>query len=182
MADDKEKNNFWTTLPGILTGIAGLITSVGGFIIGIHSFPSEPTSSTFSPGQGTSPVSEQTSPTCFSGPDRNILRQNKCLEPNSRLLSSDRKYELYCQGDGNLVFRRILDGKVAWKSEKFGKVENCYMQDDGNLVVNSLGGKPAIWSSEIPGRHEGAYVKVEDEHVRIYDSNGSILWDNGGLT
>jgi hypothetical protein len=27
------KQSFWTTLPGILTGIAGLITAIGGFLI-----------------------------------------------------------------------------------------------------------------------------------------------------
>jgi hypothetical protein len=31
-----DKPNFWTTLPGILTGIAALITAAGGIIIGLH--------------------------------------------------------------------------------------------------------------------------------------------------
>ena len=32
MADDKEKTNFWITLPGILTGIAAVITAMTAFL------------------------------------------------------------------------------------------------------------------------------------------------------
>ena len=36
MGDDKEKPSFWTTLPGILTGVAALVTAIGGLILGLH--------------------------------------------------------------------------------------------------------------------------------------------------
>jgi hypothetical protein len=36
MADEQGKPNFWTTLPGILTGIAAVLTAAGGIILGLH--------------------------------------------------------------------------------------------------------------------------------------------------
>ena len=36
MTDNKEKSNFWTTLPGVLTGLTGLITAIGGIYLGTH--------------------------------------------------------------------------------------------------------------------------------------------------
>jgi len=36
MADEQARPNFWTTLPGILTGIAALVTAAGGIILGLH--------------------------------------------------------------------------------------------------------------------------------------------------
>src|SRR5436190_18888166 len=30
----KQKSSFWTTMPGVLTGVAALITAVGGILVG----------------------------------------------------------------------------------------------------------------------------------------------------
>jgi hypothetical protein len=66
MADEQAKPNFWTTLPGILTGIAALVTAVGGIILGLHqmSAPSagqghadNPVSQSAAASPGASPVS-----------------------------------------------------------------------------------------------------------------------------
>ena len=36
MADESPKQSFWTTLPGILTGMAAVLTAAGGIILGLH--------------------------------------------------------------------------------------------------------------------------------------------------
>jgi hypothetical protein len=36
MTKSKEKSNFWTTLPGILTGLASVITAIGAIHIGTN--------------------------------------------------------------------------------------------------------------------------------------------------
>jgi hypothetical protein len=36
MAEAQNKPSFWTTLPGILTGVAALITAVGGLLVAVH--------------------------------------------------------------------------------------------------------------------------------------------------
>ncbi len=38
MAEDKQaKKSFWTTVPGILTGLAALITAIGGLLVAFDS-------------------------------------------------------------------------------------------------------------------------------------------------
>lgn len=41
MDESKGKSNFWTTLPGIFTGLAALITAVGGIYLGMHNNSAE---------------------------------------------------------------------------------------------------------------------------------------------
>ena len=36
MAEPDKKPNFWTTLPGLLTGLAALLTAVTGFLVVMH--------------------------------------------------------------------------------------------------------------------------------------------------
>jgi hypothetical protein len=36
MVEAQNKPSFWTTLPGILTGVAALITAVGGLLVAVH--------------------------------------------------------------------------------------------------------------------------------------------------
>lgn len=36
-AEDSEKKSFWTTLPGILTGMAAVLTALGGLLVILHS-------------------------------------------------------------------------------------------------------------------------------------------------
>ena len=36
MAEPDKKQNFWTTLPGLLTGLAALLTAVTGFLVVMH--------------------------------------------------------------------------------------------------------------------------------------------------
>lgn len=38
MTENKEKPNFWTTLPGVLTGLATVITAIGGIYLGANKF------------------------------------------------------------------------------------------------------------------------------------------------
>jgi hypothetical protein len=42
MADQEKPRSFWTTLPGILTGVAGLLTAVTGLIVAIRPHPQPP--------------------------------------------------------------------------------------------------------------------------------------------
>lgn len=39
MEDEPKKANFWTTLPGILAGVAALVTAVGGIFLGLRVKP-----------------------------------------------------------------------------------------------------------------------------------------------
>ena len=48
MGDDNKKS-FWTSMPGILTGVAAVIVAVGGKLAAYHVTPSPPPSSPASP-------------------------------------------------------------------------------------------------------------------------------------
>lgn len=94
MTEIEKQRSFWTTMPGILTGVAAIITAVTGLYIAIHSIgneqpkpspPSNSTSSTTSVKSATTPnewplVGEQTfteiSPEWAVGsfPDKNLSR------------------------------------------------------------------------------------------------------------
>ncbi|MCC5634748.1 hypothetical protein LC593_02575 [Nostoc sp. CHAB 5844] len=39
MADNKENSNFWTTVPGILTGVSSVIAAIGAIYIATHKPP-----------------------------------------------------------------------------------------------------------------------------------------------
>ncbi|WP_448265439.1 hypothetical protein [Nostoc sp. DSM 114159] len=109
----------------------------------------------------------------------NTLWSDQFLKPNGRhLLSSNGKYGLFCQDDGNLVLHKTSDSATIWESHTAGKVvTECYMQADGNFVVNGSDKKP-LWASNTDN-HPGAYLRVDnDGHVRIYKSNDSILWES----
>lgn len=63
MSENKEKNNFWATLPGILTGLAALITAMGGIYAiyrGAQSPPKDVVSS--------SPAESNPQPSTFGNP------------------------------------------------------------------------------------------------------------------
>ena len=52
-ASDKKKVEFWTTLPGILTGFAGVITSMGALILALKQADLLPQRSTPPPDTST---------------------------------------------------------------------------------------------------------------------------------
>ncbi|QSJ16152.1 hypothetical protein JYQ62_31050 [Nostoc sp. UHCC 0702] len=43
MTESKETNNFWKTLPGILTALTALITAIGGIFLATKTPPLPPT-------------------------------------------------------------------------------------------------------------------------------------------
>ena len=67
MADDKKPGGFWTSLPGILTGVAAVIAAVGGLVAGLHQWSGGDDQSSTSTGDSGAPVSE--SPGLPSAPD-----------------------------------------------------------------------------------------------------------------
>ncbi|MBN3907915.1 MAG: hypothetical protein HWQ35_15545 [Nostoc sp. NMS1] len=175
MTNNQGQGNFWTTIPGILTGIAGILTPIG-VIYGTYvnvTKPSPPASV-----EASSHPSLQAD-SCNGYSKSGTLLPNECLKVNESLLSNNGEYELSCQDDGNLVFQTTSDKVMRWESETSGKgkPEDCYMQNDGNLVVRDSG-KNLIWSSNKRFKtagNNGAYLKVgNDGHIYIYKHDGSV--------
>lgn len=96
------------------------------------------------------------------------------------LTSSNGKYKLIGQGDGNLVIYTITpSGESAiWGSgtNKGAGNYNFVFQGDGNLVIYSSG--KAIWASNTAGKGGNRLVMQNDGNLVIYGNNGAVWASN----
>lgn len=115
------------------------------------------------------------------------LESGHSLKPDQFRKSSDGRYTLLFQLDGNLVLYGP-DGAI-WNSKTYNaEPMEVSMQGDGNVVLYVKaqdGSGKAVWNSRTYG-HDGARLLVQnDGNVVLYDVNGlpvqSILDDGGRL-
>jgi len=100
------------------------------------------------------------------------------LNPGDGIRSTDGRFRLIYQGDGNLVLYDE-NGTALWSSGTAGvQPGRAVMQGDGNLVIYNAAGE-AVWSSGT-AEHPGARLIVQrDGNVVIYDSADVALWWTG---
>jgi surface antigen len=113
----------------------------------------------------------------FLGTDH--LTADMKMYPNQYILSSDARWVLALQGDGNLVL--YGPGYVArWASNTAGKpVAFLLVQDDGNVVIYGTGSQGALWATGTVGVQGPAFKVQEDGNVVVYDSNSMARWSIG---
>lgn len=110
-------------------------------------------------------------------PDR-LFRGDKLL-PSQILVSTNRRYALVMQTDGNIVLYPIGRTDALWASGTSGRrVAWLAMQDDGNLVLYSPSGS-ALWSSGTHGDSVAYAVLQDDGNFVIYRPDGHPLWSTG---
>jgi hypothetical protein len=122
-------------------------------------------------------ISRSYFPHCAGGgPD--CLMGDQMLLPDQYVASSDGRFHLTYQGDGNLVLRDQASFPI-WSSATFGTpAGQTVMQGDGNLVVYDPSWQ-AHWSSNTYG-HPGAYLVIQnDGNAVIYSPSGPPLWASG---
>jgi predicted alpha/beta hydrolase family esterase len=126
--------------------------------------PPPPPSPTPGPGPGS------------GGPDS--LSPDQALYPGQSISSSDGRFYLTYQGDGNLVLYRS-DGVPLWHTQTYGtSAGRAVMQLDGNLVVYDASGTP-IWASNTVG-FDGAWLVMQsDGNLVIYTPTGAPVWASG---
>jgi hypothetical protein len=103
------------------------------------------------------------------------LVSGQVLTANQGITSTDNRFSLVMQGDGNLVVY-YTGGPALWSSGTYNH-PGAYvaMQTDGNLVVYPPSGR-ALWSSGTYN-HPGAYVAMQtDGNLVVYPPSGSALW------
>ncbi len=106
----------------------------------------------------------------------NVLYQDEALYSEDYLESSNGRYRLNMQGDGNVVIYR--DGSnVSFQTSTSGNTSAyLVMQGDGNLVAyNSTGS--AVFNTGTHG-NPGAYAALQDSgRLIVYAANGTTqLW------
>lgn len=102
------------------------------------------------------------------------IQPGEALSSGQSITSTNGRYRLTYQGDGNLVL--YVEGRVPlWSSNTSGKsVGVCLMESNGNLVIYNAEGQP-VWSSNT--RNAGSKLVVQsDGNMVIYDPNGKPVW------
>jgi hypothetical protein len=92
------------------------------------------------------------------------------------LVSSNGRFSLDMQGDGNLVLYGA--GLVLWDSGTGGDVpDQAVMQSDGNLVIYRA--ERPVWSSGTEQTARGMYTLTvqDDGNAVIYSPAGKALWN-----
>jgi surface antigen len=109
----------------------------------------------------------------YSGSDRLCGK----LRPGWFLRSTDKRYTLVLQPDGNLVLQGP-GGTALWSSATTGRpVTELVMQGDGNLVLYGPGG--AVWNSATAGRGSSMLLLQNDGNLVVYRSTGAATWSTG---
>ena len=96
-------------------------------------------------------------------------------------------YELFNQGDGNLVIYSDVNGanptQAIWASNTdVGAAAYDVMQTDGNFVVYRQSNQTPLWSTKTNG-HSGAYLCFQlDGNLVVYaaggNCSGTALWSS----
>lgn len=102
----------------------------------------------------------------------NTLAPNEILQPDGRLISTNGRYVLLMQLDGNLVLYRA-GGDAIWASGTDGHpMATLGMQSDGNAVIYHDG--VAVWASATDG-HRGAHLTVcDDGRLAVVDATPAM--------
>jgi len=101
------------------------------------------------------------------------------LGPTEYLRSSDWRYRLVMQNDGNLVLYSVNRYSALWSSGTWGNPgASATMQSDGNLVVYSATGK-ALWSSGTWGNPGASVAGMQPDGNLVVYSNNRPTWASG---
>jgi LysM repeat protein len=115
-----------------------------------------------------------------------VLRAGESLGIDQKLTSSNGKYTLIMQGDGNLVLYAESNTPV-WSTRTQGKgAIRASLQDDGNLVLYTKEQERrfrrdepvAVWASQTSGE-KVRLILQDDRNLVIYTSDGRELWASG---
>jgi hypothetical protein len=108
----------------------------------------------------------------------NMLSPGQSLYVNQSITSTNNKYQLIMQSDGNLVLYRLYNHHALWASNTAGQdVLRVIMQADGNLVVYKVDGNP-VWDSKTNGKPGSFLIMQDDGNLVIYQPTVPI-WASG---
>jgi hypothetical protein len=102
------------------------------------------------------------------------------LPVNGSLFSSNGRYQLILQNDGNLVIYdlQVNHHPAKWASGTNGKaVSKAIMQDDGNFVI--YGFPNAVWATGTFNQ-PGAWIILTDEgNLMVIRQIRNAIWSSG---
>lgn len=115
-----------------------------------------------------------------------VLRAGESLGIDQKLTSSNGKYTLIMQADGNLVLYAESNTPVWATSTQDSGAVRASLQDDGNLVLYTKEEERrfrrdvavAVWASQTSGE-KVRLVLQDDRNLIIYTADGHELWASG---
>jgi hypothetical protein len=119
-----------------------------------------------SSGCGTSPPA----------PQMHSMIAGQSLFPNDTLVSSDQRFTLIYQTDGNLVLYQSGVGAI-WNTGTWPVTGQAALQADGNFVVYRSDGVP-LWYSGTAGVSPVQLNLQNDGNLVLYGPNGAV-WSSG---
>ncbi|RKP50621.1 hypothetical protein [Trinickia fusca] len=132
------------------------------------------------------PAADTTPP--ISTPPASIhLFAGQKLLPGQCIRSSDGRFELDMQKDGNLVEYDLTTHVAVWDSKTDNSEATvAVMQKDGNLVLDKVDpdtmcvtGKNAVWSSHTDGNDNAFLTLQPSGELTVESSSASTLWHSG---
>lgn len=105
-----------------------------------------------------------------------VLEPGDVLYAERAIRSSNGRYQLVMQGDGNLVVydTRTTPSTAIWSAQTQGADHRAVMQTDGNLVVYA--GATPRWSSGTAPGSRARLVLQNDGNLVMYSRGGIALW------
>ena len=101
------------------------------------------------------------------------ITTNQKLDRGQWLQSSDARYKLIMQGDGNLVLYNA-SGWAIWATNRSGVF--AIVQGDGNFVEYSSSG--AVWASNTVGRGGNRLIVQNDGNLVLYSPSAAVWASN----
>jgi hypothetical protein len=115
-----------------------------------------------------------------NGMMQDTLGQNEKLKASEEIKSTNGKYKLVLQPDGNLV-AYDSQGKASWSSNTLGSgAIECLMQSDGNLLLKNRIGR-VVWATGTQGYKNARLVMQDDGNLVIYNERGIAVWAKGRI-
>jgi hypothetical protein len=115
-----------------------------------------------------------------NGVIKDTLEQNEKLRVSEELKSTNGKYTLRMQDDGNLV-AYDSQGKSLWSSNTVGSgAIECVLQSDGNLLLKDRNGR-VVWATYTDGYKNAKLVIQDDGNLVIYNERGLAVWARGRI-
>jgi hypothetical protein len=111
----------------------------------------------------------------------NKLNVGETLNTNEFLVSTNGLFQLYLQGDGNLVAFQVDTNTVYWSSQTGGTNANkLVMQGDNHLVLYR--DNTPVWTARNTyGGEPGSFLKIENDGRAVVYKPTSVWSTNGPL-
>jgi subtilisin family serine protease len=108
-------------------------------------------------------------------PGQDVVLRGESLQIGQTRTSTDGRYYLIMQGDGNLVLYTTA-GQALWSSNTWGTgATYAVLQGDGNFVVYTAAGV-AKWHTNTWGTAADRLIVQNDANLVLYGPTGQVFW------